>query len=136
MGELLLAQEDGLPDLSSPDRIVEMPIHPQVVVEPGPLVALDVDSAEELHIKALEEGRGVGWVLFDNFKPQIISSRSLAALAGRAVAFPVRILTYAIVPAYLVADTPEAVLDMMPLGLERLTLPFFEIANATFSCWV
>lgn len=134
--DLTMAQEDAV--ANAPVCIAPVTISPHVSVESGEAVALDEQAAEDLYLSASEEGRGVGWVLFHCFRPEVVPQFRLAALAGQAVAFPVRLLTSAIIPAYVAAATPEAVINTLPLGIEPLVIPFLRIAGAaaTYSCWI
>lgn len=135
--ELTLARPEGeAPSASHCCHVVPLTSHPQVVVEAGPLAVLDAESAEDLHYAAQDEGRSVDWVLFHCFRPGLLPF-GLTMLAGLAVAFPVRVLTKAILPAYFAAASPLEAAEMLPLGLEPLAIPTIQLARAfgAYTCF-
>lgn len=104
---------------------------PQSVgIEPGPILALDADTAEDLHLEAARAGNGVGWLLFPRFNCSALGLIRFAFLNSLAVAFPVRTLTRSIVPQYLAASDPAAVQSMLPLGLEQMTYSFLDLVSS------
>lgn len=122
---------------SSPNRIINYPVCPLIAVEGGWPVEIDEETAEDLYISAAEGGRGIGWLVFPRFHPQVLPSLNLFSLTCCAAAFPVRLATGCVIPAYLAAQTVEALLDKLPLGLERLVIPFLDIVSSIpFQCWI